>query len=76
MAEAVKLGRANGTADQRSPRQSGAEQPGAANEIDQDIQARIGRQLRSAYDEVVNEPIPERFLRLLVELERKRSGSA
>jgi hypothetical protein len=38
-----------------------------------DLQAHIGRQLRAVYDEVVGEAIPERFLRLLEELERKQA---
>lgn len=35
----------------------------------------ISRQLRAIYDEVVNEPIPERFVRLLEDLERRQGGS-
>jgi Anti-sigma factor NepR len=38
-----------------------------------DLQVQIGRQLRAVYDEVVEEGVPERFLRLLEELERKKS---
>jgi Anti-sigma factor NepR len=38
-----------------------------------DLQAHIGRQLRAVYDEVVGEAVPERFLRLLEELERKQA---
>jgi Anti-sigma factor NepR len=38
-----------------------------------DLQAHIGRQLRAVYDEVVEEAVPERFLRLLEELERKQA---
>jgi hypothetical protein len=38
-----------------------------------DLQAHIGRQLRAVYDEVVSEAVPERFLRLLEELERKQA---
>lgn len=37
-----------------------------------DLQAHIGRQLRAVYDEVVGEAVPDRFLRLLEELERKQ----
>ena len=35
----------------------------------------IGRQLRGIFDEVVTQPVPEKFRRLLDELERKQSGS-
>jgi hypothetical protein len=38
-----------------------------------DLQAHIGRQLRAVYDEVVGEAVPERFLKLLEELERKQA---
>ena len=37
-----------------------------------DLQAHIGRQLRAVYDEVVSEAVPDRFLKLLEELERKQ----
>ena len=36
------------------------------------IQAYIGRQLRAVYDEVANEPVPDKFIDLLNELERKK----
>jgi hypothetical protein len=42
--------------------------------LESDLQAHIGRQLRAVYDEVVSEPVPEKFLRLLEELERKKAG--
>jgi len=35
------------------------------------LQDHIGRQLREVYDEVLNEPVPDRFLRLVADLERK-----
>jgi len=38
-----------------------------------DLQAHIGRQLRAVYDEVVGEAVPDRFLKLLEELERKQA---
>ena len=39
-----------------------------------DLQAHIGRQLRAVYDEVASEAVPDRFLKLLEELERKEAG--
>lgn len=33
----------------------------------------IGRELRAMFDDVVAEPVPERFQQLLEELERKQS---
>jgi hypothetical protein len=36
-----------------------------------DLQAHIGRQLRSMYDEVLKEPVPDRLRDLLQQFERK-----
>jgi hypothetical protein len=41
--------------------------------LEADVQVQIGRQLRAVYDQVVGEGVPERFLRLLEELERKKA---
>jgi hypothetical protein len=41
-----------------------------------DLQAQIGRQLRAVYDEVVEEGVPDRFLQLLEELDRKKAEQA
>lgn len=59
-----------------------SEQTGAAAErrasppvqgLELELQDHIGMQLRAVYDEVLNEPVPERFLKLLAELERKQA---
>ncbi len=34
-----------------------------------DVQAYIGRQLRAVYDDVANQPVPDRFLDLMKQLE-------
>jgi len=39
------------------------------------IHEHIGRQLRGIFDEVVTQPVPEKFRKLLDELERKQSGA-
>ncbi len=39
-----------------------------------DVQSHIGRQLRSLYDSVVQQPVPERFLELLSKLDEKSGG--
>lgn len=59
-----------------------AEQPvltpataGAAShqpQLGPDLQALIGQQLRAVYHEILNEPVPDRFVRLLDELAAKR----
>lgn len=40
-------------------------------QIDEHIQRRIGTKLRSYYDELLNEPIPDKFVELLVKLDEK-----
>jgi hypothetical protein len=40
------------------------------------LQAYIGQQLRTVYDEVLNEAIPDRLLALLQELERKQADKS
>ena len=40
-----------------------------------ELQAHIGRQLRSLYDEVLKEPVPDHLRALLAELEKKTPGS-
>jgi hypothetical protein len=77
MAETPKLGRAAGMTKDQSRELRGATTLGtAASALDQDIQVRIGRQLRALYDEVVDEPIPDRFLKLLQDLERRRASGS
>ncbi|MEM8750652.1 MAG: NepR family anti-sigma factor [Pseudomonadota bacterium] len=38
--------------------------------IDSDIQAKLGEKLKDAYSDVINEPVPDRFLDLLDQLEK------
>ncbi len=47
--------------------------PAATVALGPELQAHIGRQLRAVYDEIVQEPVPDRFLQLLDELERKQA---
>lgn len=41
--------------------------------VDAAVQERLGRKLKSVYDEVLSEPVPDRFLDLLAELEAQDS---
>jgi len=43
---------------------------GDDGELDPRIQCEIGRQLRAVYDDVISEPVPDRFLELLHQLEK------
>ncbi|NGM32461.1 hypothetical protein G4G93_00680 [Methylobacterium sp. DB0501] len=42
--------------------------------LDRDVQGRIGSHLRAMYDELMQQPIPDRFVDLLAELERSAAG--
>lgn len=53
---------------------AGSPAHGSGAKLEADLQAHIGRQLRAVYDEVVNEPVPDKFRRLLEELERKQAS--
>jgi len=39
--------------------------------LDRSLQAQLGRQLRSIFSDIAGEPVPERFVKLLEELEAK-----
>jgi hypothetical protein len=43
-----------------------------ATRLDSDVQAHIGRQLRAGYVDILNQPVPDRFLELLAELDQKQ----
>ncbi len=46
------------------------------NVLEPKLQSYIGEQLRTVYEEVLNEDIPERLLALLQELERKQASGS
>jgi hypothetical protein len=52
---------------------AGPDGPGSGAMLEGDLQAHIGRQLRAVYEEVVTEDVPDRFVKLLEELERKKA---
>lgn len=45
--------------------------PKSAQPFDADLQAHIGRKLLEVYDEVLAQPVPDRFLQLLDALDEK-----
>jgi hypothetical protein len=45
---------------------SGAES--GANQLEPEAQARIGQKMRKVYDEILSEPLPDRFALLLADL--------
>lgn len=48
-----------------------ATEPHGSGMLDRSLQAKLGSQLRAIYSDVANEPVPERFVRLLEELEAR-----
>ncbi|HJU33005.1 MAG TPA: NepR family anti-sigma factor [Hyphomicrobiaceae bacterium] len=42
--------------------------------LDRSLQAQLGRQLRAIFSDVEQEPIPDRFIRLLEALEKREKG--
>ena len=42
--------------------------------LEPELQDHIGIQLRAVYNEILNEPVPDRFLKLLADLERKEAA--
>ena len=44
--------------------------------LGQEVQAKIGRQLRAIYDDVVNQGVPDRFVELLSRLDKDDGENA
>jgi len=47
---------------------------GRPRSLDKSVQSAIGARLRAYYDEVAREAVPDRFVELLKQLEKKDSG--
>jgi Anti-sigma factor NepR len=50
---------------------NGKERPGPEKTIGPDVQDHLGRKLKASYDELVRQPVPDKFRELLEELERR-----
>ncbi|MFC0239578.1 NepR family anti-sigma factor [Rhodopseudomonas telluris] len=50
--------------------------PGSKGGLNQEIQARIGHQLRAMYDDVVRQGVPDRFAELIKRLDEPQQGEA
>ena len=42
----------------------------SSGQLDLRVQTEIGKRLRAIYDDVINEPVPNKFMELLEKLER------
>lgn len=61
----------NSKAGPKMPSQALAGEGRPQPRLGHDIQAKIGRQLRAIYDDVVNQGIPDRFAELLNRLDER-----
>lgn len=48
---------------------------GTKAKLDSGSQKRIGDQLRAMYDELMQQPVPDRFREILDQLDKKKGGS-
>lgn len=55
-------------------KQEGGTTGSAEANVDPALQGALGRRLREAYQEVVDEEVPSKFLNLLNELKKKEAG--
>jgi len=44
--------------------------------MDAELQAHIGRHLKAAYEDVLNQPVPDRFTQLLEALDRRETAGS
>ncbi|AXS40206.1 NepR family anti-sigma factor [Breoghania sp. L-A4] len=49
---------------------------GGGREVDTDIHSRIGSQLKALYNDVVEQPVPDRFAELLRRLETQSASES
>ncbi len=54
----------------RSPAQGG----GSRAQLEPRVQSALGRELRAIYDDVVSQPVPDRFVELLNQLDERESS--
>lgn len=63
--------------EQRPPKQSAADGEGPSRAAGGGkpfpVHEHVGRRLREMFDEVTTQPIPDKFVKLLAELERRQS---
>lgn len=57
------------------PEESLSEKLTSDPKLDRGIQSRIGDQLRAMYDELMHQPVPDRFKDLLSKLEQDGGGT-
>ena len=69
-------GRKKGQVAQHISDDASADKAAPAGRMEPELQDHIGRQLRAVYDQILEEPVPDRFLKLLADLQDKQSGKS
>ena len=76
------MSKQHGSSQAKQPRADGdarepAEGTGDKGELplDGSVQAHIGRLLKSSYDEMLNQPLPDRLVELLEELDKRERNT-
>ncbi len=64
----------NDTGDEQTQKAAPAEPSDASAAPPADMQAFIGRQLRAVYDDIAKQPVPDRFIELMKQLDSKSSS--
>lgn len=54
--------------------ESGMAQNGSGPKLDRGTQSRIGDQLRAMYNDLMDQPVPDKFKSLLEQLEKRNEG--
>lgn len=57
-------------------RDKGSAKPDEAIRLDPQLDAMIGSKLRSYYDSLLSEPVPDRIVELLMQLDAKENSSS
>ena len=55
--------------DKKAKRNQSGDQPGNGKGLDGEAQRHIGRMLKATYEQIAHEPVPDKFLELLKQLE-------
>jgi hypothetical protein len=67
-------GQSGGSSDMQTNRSNGVGGPAAKPSIEKGARNHLGGQLKASYDELVRQPVPDRFRQLLEELERREKS--
>ena len=69
----ANAGMSNNNKDETDPMKAARAMNGEVDEptVDQGIQRHLGRKLKASYDDLIKQPVPDKFRQLLDDLERQ-----